>query len=146
MFKGYYQLPEETETVYQDGWLITGDFMYMDRESYLYLAGRSKNRLVSGGLNVFPEEVESVLQQISEISEVMVLGVPDDYWGEQVIALVKWSGQQRLSTEDIKNYCRQHLAKYKAPKQIITVDEFIYTSSGKIARQAMKDYTKRVMI
>ncbi|GGH21072.1 AMP-binding protein [Paenibacillus segetis] len=146
MFKGYYQLPEETEAVFRDGWLITGDIMYMDHEGYLYLTGRSKNRMVSGGLNIFPEEVESVLQQIPEISEVMVLGVPDDYWGEQVIALVKWSGQLRLTTEDIKNYCRQYLAMYKAPKQIITVDEFIYTSSGKIARQAMKDYTKRVMI
>lgn len=145
MFKGYYQLPEETTAVYRDGWLITGDFMYMDHEGYLYLAGRSKNRMVSGGLNVFPEEVESVLQQILEIGEVMVLGVQDTYWGEQVTALVKWSGQQRLSAEEIKNYCRQHLAIYKAPKQIITVDEFIYTSSGKIARQAMKDYTRRVM-
>ncbi len=146
IFKGYYQLPEETTAVFRDGWLIIGDFMYMDQDGYLYMAGRSKNMMVTGGLNVFPEEVESVLQQIPEIQEVMVLGVPDAYWGEQVTALVKWNGQQRLSTEDIKNYCRQHLASYKAPKQIITVDQFIYTSSGKMARQAMKDYMKRVML
>ncbi|WP_438350733.1 AMP-binding protein [Paenibacillus sp. FA6] len=146
IFKGYYQLPEETAEVFRDGWLIIGDLVYMDQDGYLYMAGRSKNMIVSGGLNVFPEEVESVLQQIPAIQEVMVLGVPDDYWGEQVTALVKWSGQQRLSIEEIKNYCRQHLASYKAPKQLITVDQFIYTSSGKMARQAMKDYTKRVMI
>ncbi|MEC0094077.1 AMP-binding protein [Paenibacillus macquariensis] len=146
MFKGYYQLLEETTSVFRDGWLITGDFMYIDQYGYLYMAGRSNNMMVTGGLNVFPEEVESVLQQIPEIQEVMVLGVPDAYWGEQVTALVKWSGQQRLSTEEIKNYCRQHLASYKSPKQIITVDQFIYTSSGKMARQAMKDDMKRVMV
>jgi len=146
IFKGYYQLPEKTIAAFRNGWLIIGDFMYKDQDGYLYMAGRSNNMMVTGGLNVFPEEVESVLQQIPEIEEVMVLGVPDIYWGEQVTALVKWNGQQRLSTEDIKNYCRQHLASYKAPKQIITVDQFIYTSSGKMARQLMKDYMKRVMI
>ncbi|OAB40442.1 AMP-binding protein [Paenibacillus antarcticus] len=146
IFKGYYQLPEKTKAAFRDGWLIIGDFIYMDQDGYLHMAGRSNNMMVTGGLNVFPEEVESVLQQIPEIEEVMVLGVSDIYWGEQVTAIVKWKGQQRLSTEDIKTYCRKHLAGYKAPKQIITVDQFIYTSSGKIARQVMKDYTKRVMI
>ncbi|MOA07029.1 putative acyl--CoA ligase YhfT [compost metagenome] len=84
--------------------------------------------------------------QVPEIEEVMVLGVPDRYWGEQVTALVKWNGQQRLSIEEIKQVCRKHLASYKAPKQLITVDEFIYTSSGKLSRQAMNEYVKRVMI
>lgn len=146
MFMGYYQLPEETSAVFRDGWLILGDYMYTDDDGYLYMAGRSKNMMVTGGLNVFPEEVESVLQQIPEIQEVMVLGLPDAYWGEQVTALVKWNSQQHLSIEEIKNYCRQYLASYKSPKQLITVDEFIYTSSGKLARQAMKDYVKRVMV
>ncbi|WP_379148285.1 AMP-binding protein [Paenibacillus sp. sgz500992] len=146
MFTGYYHLPEETSAVFRDGWLIIGDFMYMDQDGYLYLAGRSKNMMVSGGLNVFPEEVESVLQQMPEIQEVMVLGVQDAYWGEQVTALVKWSGQTRLSVEQIKDYCCRQIANYKAPKQLITVEQFIYTSSGKIARQAMKDYAKRWML
>ncbi|GAB6989745.1 AMP-binding protein [Paenibacillus pini] len=146
IFKGYYQLPDETTAVFQDGWLITGDNMYQDHDNYLYMAGRSKNMMVTGGLNVFPEEIESVLLQIPEIQEVMIFGVPDDYWGELVTAIIQWSGEQRLSIEEIKSYCRQHVASYKAPKQIITVDQFIYTSSGKVARQAMKDYMKRVMV
>ncbi|MEK4510943.1 AMP-binding protein [Paenibacillus sp. FSL K6-2524] len=146
MFKGYYQLPEETAAVFRDGWLMLGDYASMDHDGFLYMAGRAKNRMVSGGLNIFPEEVEAVLEQIPEIHEVMVFGMPDTYWGEQVTALVKWNGKQRLSIEEIKNYCRQYLASYKAPKQLITVDEFIYTSSGKLARQAMKDYTKRVIL
>lgn len=146
MFSGYYHLPEETKEVFKDSWLILGDYVYLDEDGYLYLAGRSKNRMVTGGLNVFPEEVESVLLQLPEIHEVMVLGMPDPYWGDQVTALVKWTGPDRLSIEEIKQYSRQHLASFKAPKQLITVDEFIYTSSGKIARQAMKEYMKRVIV
>lgn len=146
VFLGYYQLSEETSAVFRDGWLILGDYVYRDEDGYLYMAGRCKNRIISGGLNIFPEEIESVLLQVPEIEEVMVLGVPDRYWGEQVTALVKWNGQQRLSIEEIKQVCRKHLASYKAPKQLITVDEFIYTSSGKLSRQTMNEYVKRVMI
>ncbi|WP_422661089.1 AMP-binding protein [Paenibacillus sp. EC2-1] len=146
MFCGYYHLPKETNEVFKDGWLILGDYVYLDEDGYLYLAGRSKNRMVTGGLNVFPEEVESVLLQLPEIHEVMVLGMPDPYWGDQVTALVKWTGANRLSIEEIKQYSRQHLASFKAPKQLVTVEEFIYTSSGKIARQAMKEYMKRVIL
>lgn len=146
MFLGYHHRPEETTGAFREGWLIIGDYMYMDEDGYLYLAGRAKNMLVSGGLNIFPEEVESVLLQLPAIQEVMVLGAQDAYWGEQVTALVKWNGKQRLSIKEIKDYCRQHLASYKAPKQLITVDHFIYTSNGKLARQAMKDYMEKVRV
>ena len=146
IFLGYHHLPKETEAAFQDGWLMLGDYMSMDEDGNLYLAGRVKNMLVSGGLNVYPEEVESVLQQHPAIQEVMVLGRPDEYWGERVTALIKWDGQQRLSIEEIKDYCRNNLASYKMPKQLITVDDFIYTSSGKLARQAMKDYVEKVMV
>lgn len=145
MFSGYYHMPEETEAVFQDGWLELGDYMSVDQDGYLYLAGRAKNMMVSGGLNVFPEEVENVLLQIPAIQEVMVLGVQNAYWGEEVTALVKWKGEERLTVEELKNACRPYLASYKAPKKLIAVEQFIYTSSGKIARQAMKDDLKRVM-
>lgn len=146
MFLGYHHLPEETKSVFRDGWLLLGDYMSMDEDGYLYLVGRMKNMLVSGGLNIYPEEVESALRQHPAIREVMVIGKPDAYWGERVTALVKWDGQQRLSIEEVKAYCRDYLASYKVPKQLITVDDFIYTSSGKLARQAMKDYMEKVMV
>ncbi|WP_379127313.1 AMP-binding protein [Paenibacillus sp. sgz500958] len=139
MFAGYHGLPEESARVFHDGWLRTGDYMYLDQDLQLRLAGRASNMIKSGGLKVFPEEVEAVLLRIPAIREVMVFGKPDDRWGEQVTALIGWNGEQRLSPDEISNYCRPYLASYKVPKQFITVQEFIYTSSGKIARQQMKD-------
>lgn len=146
MFAGYHLLPEETSSVFRDGWLRTGDFMFLDQDNQLHLAGRVSNMIKSGGLKVFPEEVEAVLHRIPAIHEVMVFGKPDDRWGEQVTALIQWNGEERLSLDEIKNYCRLYLASYKAPKQLITVERFIYTSSGKIARQRMKDDVKEGMI
>lgn len=145
IFSGYYGLPAETANVFRDGWLMLGDYISKDNDGYLYLAGRAKNMIVSGGLNIFPEEVESVLQRIPAIEEVMVLGVPDEYWGEKVAAVVKWNEKKRVTLEEIKNECRRYLASYKAPKLLFSVDHFIYTSSGKIARYAMKEYVKRVI-
>jgi len=145
MFLGYYQSSEETSAVFRDGWLMTGDYMSADLDGYLYLAGRSKNMMVTGGLNVFPEEVEMVLKQLLAVQEVMVLGMPDERWGDKVTAIVQWREDQRLSLNEVKEHCRNYLASYKAPKQLITVDQFIYTSSGKVARQQMKEYVKEVV-
>ncbi|WP_338045949.1 fatty acid--CoA ligase family protein [Paenibacillus sacheonensis] len=138
VFSGYYGLPEESERVFRDGWLKTGDYMYRDRDDYLYLAGRSQHRIKTGGLNVFPEEVEAVLRRIPNVREVMVFGKPHEHWGEQVTALIQWRGDRPLSMEEVKQYCREELPSYKIPKACIAVDEFIYTSSGKIARQSMQ--------
>jgi long-chain acyl-CoA synthetase len=146
MFAGYHLLPEETASVFREGWLRTGDYMLLDQDRHLHLAGRASNMIKSGGLKVFPEEVEAVLLRIPAIREVMVFGKPDDRWGEQVTALIGWNGEQRLSLDEIRNYCRDYLASYKLPKQLITVERFIYTSSGKIARQRMKDDVREGMI
>jgi long-chain acyl-CoA synthetase len=137
IFTGYHELPEETANVFQDGWLRTGDYMFLDQDMNLHLAGRAGNMIKSGGLKVFPEEVEAVLLRIPAIREVMVFGMPDSRWGEQVTMLIGWNGKQRLSLDEIRNYCRPYLASYKLPKQLIPVEPFIYTSSGKIARHFM---------
>lgn len=88
---------------------------------------------------MFPEEVETVLRRIPAVREVMVFGKPDERWGEQVTALIEWSGEQQLSLEQIRDYCRPYLEGYKVPRQLVPVEQFIYTSSGKIARQRMMD-------
>ncbi|WP_340023544.1 AMP-binding protein [Paenibacillus sp. FSL K6-1096] len=138
MFAGYYRLPEETAEVFRDGWLRTGDYAVLDGEGQLRLAGRAGSMIKSGGLKVFPEEVEAVLLRHPAVREVMVCGLPDEHWGEQVTALIIWSSPQRLALEELRSYCRPYLASYKLPKQIISVKEFSYTGSGKIARQLMK--------
>lgn len=138
MFHGYDQLPEATAAVFRDGWLRVGDFVYLDDDGYLHLAGRSSHMIKTGGLKVFPEEVEAVLQSVPAIQSVMVLGVPDDRWGEKVAALVQWTVGQRWTTEELQAYCRLQLPDYKVPKAYFTVEQFIYTGSGKIARHAME--------
>jgi long-chain acyl-CoA synthetase len=146
VFAGYYELPEKTEEVFREDWLRTGDYMYIDSDHYLYLAGRSQNMIKTGGMKVFPEEVEAVLQRIPNVREVMVFGAPHEHWGEQVTAMIQWRSEQRLTLEEVKQFCRGHLAPYKTPKELVTVDKFFYTSSGKVAREVMKDYAQRVTL
>ncbi|WP_018750628.1 class I adenylate-forming enzyme family protein [Paenibacillus sanguinis] len=142
LFAGYYGLAEETQAVFRDGWLRTGDYVHMDDHGTLYLAGRLQNMIKTGGLKVFPEEVEQVLRRIPSIREVMVFGKPDEHWGEQVTAIIQWRKGLRWSLEDIKAYCLQRLASYKIPKELIAVNRFSYTSSGKIARRQMIEVMK----
>lgn len=145
IFSGYHLLPEETAQVFRDGWLRTGDYVYQDRQMHLRLAGRAGSMIKSGGLKVFPEEVEAVLLRHPDIREAMVFGIPDERWGEQVTLLIQWQGQERLTLDEIRKYCRPYLASYKLPKQLISVEEFSYTGSGKIARQLMKSLALKGM-
>jgi long-chain acyl-CoA synthetase len=140
MFTRYFQLPEETNAVFHEGWLKTGDFMTRDDSGALHLIGRAKNMLITGGLNVYPEEVETVLKRHGAIDDMIIVGVPDDYWGERLVACIKWQDNRMLSLEEIQQFGAQFLASYKLPKQFVTVQKFIFTSSGKIARKAMKDW------
>lgn len=144
IFSGYFDSPNETQNVFKQGWLKLGDYVYEDEDGYLYIAGRAKNMIISGGLNIYPEEVELTLKSIPEIKEVMVLGIPDPYWGEKVTAIVQWRDSQVKTLKEIKSFGEQYLPSYKLPKEILTVEQFIYTSSGKIARQKMKEYLKKV--
>ncbi|QGS69133.1 hypothetical protein CV093_14580 [Oceanobacillus sp. 143] len=88
--------------------------------------------IISGGLNVYPEEVEKVMEEIAAVQEAVVIGIDDDYWGQKVIALVKWKKQAEL--EKLQAHCHAHLPNYKCPKEFYEVDDFPYTSTGKIAR------------
>ena len=144
IFSSYFQLPEETAAVFQNGWLITGDFAMVDEDGELHLIGRVKNMLITGGLNVYPEEVEKVFKQFPAIEEVMIVGVPDDYWGERLVACIQWSDKP-CSIEELRQYGEQYLASYKLPKDIVTVGQFVYTSSGKLARQPMKEIAMEML-
>lgn len=139
MFTSYFNLPTETEKVFHKGWLKTGDLAFIDEDGELHLVGREKNRLITGGFNVYPEEVETVLLQLREVDEVIIVGVPDTLWGERLVACIKWKDEP-LSIHELRQFGKQYLENFKLPKEIVTVSSFIYTSSGKIARQKMKDF------
>ncbi|MFD6439690.1 class I adenylate-forming enzyme family protein, partial [Peribacillus sp. NPDC060186] len=138
IFSGYFQQADETNNVLKDNWLKLGDYARRDEEGYLYIEGRAKNMIVSGGLNIFPEEIERVLMQLPEIEAVMVTSLPDAYWGEKVIVLVQWKQGYTLNLQEVKSHCRKYLASYKTPQELIEVTAFPYTSSGKIARNLVK--------
>lgn len=146
MFTQYFQMPEETKAVFHDGWLKMGDYVMQDDSGALHLVGRAKNMLITGGLNVYPEEVEMVLKRHVAIDDLIVIGMPDDYWGERLVACIKWCDNQTLSIEELQQYGAQFLASYKLPKQVITVQKFIYTSSGKIARNRMQNWIMEELI
>ncbi len=136
VFKEYHKLPQETADVFRNGWATAGDLARVDEESFIYLVGRANQMIISGGLNIYPDEVEQVFQTVPEVEECAVMGMPDTYWGEKVVAFIKW----RHGKEDIellKRVCLDHLPKYKWPKEFITVVEFPHTVSQKIARNEL---------
>ncbi|WP_221566495.1 AMP-binding protein [Alkalihalobacillus sp. TS-13] len=138
VFKGYQNLPTETANVFIDGeWATAGDLARIDEDGYIYLVGRANQMIISGGLNIYPEEVESVIQLVSAVEECAVIGVPDIYWGEKVVAFIKWRPGQEVTNDLLKDICLRDLPKYKCPKEFITVDEFPYTVSRKIARNEL---------
>ncbi len=133
LFTGYVNNPEETSNVLTKHGATVGDLGFIDDTGILTVIGRKKNMLISGGLNIYPEEVEKVMKEIESVQELVVIGVTDDYWGQKAIALVKWKHQAEL--EKLKAHCKTHLATYKCPKEFHEVDHFPYTSTGKISRK-----------
>jgi len=138
VMKGYYKMPEETQAAIRDGWLYTGDMARMDEEGYFYIVDRKKDLIIVGGYNVYPREVEEVIYNHPDVVEVAVVGVPDPNQGEAVNAYVV-SKNPALTCEQLQEYCREHLAKYKVPATIEFIDELPKNTTGKILRRALKN-------
>lgn len=135
VMKGYYRREEITRETIKNGWLYTGDLGYFDDEGYIYLAGRRKNMIITGGLNVYPEEIEEIISSFVNVKDVYVYGVPDEKLGESVEAKITIDDlNQDVDIYALKNYCSERLAQYKVPKKIIIVDELKKTYNGKIRR------------
>jgi fatty-acyl-CoA synthase len=132
---GYFNNPKATQdTLTADGWLKTGDLVRQDSEGFFYVVGRKKEMYKSGGENVYPAEVERVIQKIQGVREVAVIGIPDPKWGEVGKAFIALEKSTELSEEDVVNYCQQHLAKFKVPKQVQFLASLPKTDSGKIQK------------
>ncbi|RWZ55204.1 fatty acid--CoA ligase family protein [Halobacillus fulvus] len=138
VMKGYYKMPEETAVTIKDGWLYTGDMARVDDEGYFYIVDRKKDMILVGGYNVYPREVEEVLYAHPAVSEVAVVGTPDPELGETVIGFVVVNDPS-LTEEDIIEYCRAHLAKYKLPSRVEFMEELPKNTTGKILRRNLRE-------
>ncbi|GAB3885127.1 fatty acid--CoA ligase [Terrabacter terrigena] len=136
---GYWARPTETaEVLTSDGWLRTGDVGYLDEDGYLFLVDRKRDVIVTGGYNVYPGEVERVIETLPEVHEVVVVGAPDGRWGETVTAVVALKGGQSLSAERVIEVCREHLAGYKKPTSVHFVEALPKNSAGKLLRREVR--------
>ncbi|MDK8115755.1 o-succinylbenzoate--CoA ligase [Limosilactobacillus reuteri] len=134
---GYLNLPDKLPSKMIDGWYRTGDIGHLDKEGYLYIDGRADEMLISGGENIFPQEVEQVYQRYPQVNEVAVVGQNDSVWGQVPVAFVV--SDRRLSTTKLMNYGYEHLARYKVPQHYIFVSELPKNASGKIRRFMLRE-------
>jgi fatty-acyl-CoA synthase len=138
--KGYYKMEERTaEVIDEEGWLHTGDLAVMDENGYVRITGRAKDMIIRGGENVYPREIEEFLYTHPDISDVQVYGVPDEKSGEQVAAAIKKRQGSDLTEEDVKEYCRENIARYKVPHYVDFVEDYPMTASGKIQKYKLRE-------
>jgi acyl-CoA synthetase (AMP-forming)/AMP-acid ligase II len=141
----YWKLPEETEKTIKDGWLYTGDLAIMDAEGYVTIVDRKKDMILTGGENVYSTEVENVLYMHPAILEAAVIGVPDENWGEMVKAIVVLKQGMDATEDEIIDFCKERLARYKAPKSVEFLEALPKTGPGKIAKRELREKYWRAM-
>lgn len=129
---GYFKQEELSKKTIKNGWLYSGDLGFKDEDGFLFLVGRKKNIIISGGINIYPEEIEEVILSHSKVKEVVVKGESDDMYGEIPVAYIV--AQEGFSIEAIKKYCDSRLSPYKVPRRFIVVNELKKTITGKISR------------
>jgi acyl-CoA synthetase (AMP-forming)/AMP-acid ligase II len=139
LLQGYANLPEATEEAFRGGWFHTGDMARRDEEGFFYIVDRMKDMIITGGENVYSREVEEVLYAHPAVADAAVIGLPDQTWGERVTAVVTLRPGAQAGAGDIISSCRQRLAGFKTPKQVVFVDELPKTVSGKILKRELRD-------
>ena len=139
LMTGYWGKPEATAEVLEDGWYKSGDAGYLDEDGYLYLQARSKDMIVSGGENIYPAEIESVLFAHPSVADVAVIGVPDDKWGETVKAIVVPAENETVSYDELIAFARSKIAGYKLPRSVDTIDTIPRNASGKILKYVLRE-------
>jgi malonyl-CoA/methylmalonyl-CoA synthetase len=135
---GYWNKPKETAAAFEKGWFRTGDLGRVDADGYYYLTDRSKHIIISGGENISPKEVEAVINALPDVLESSVVGVPDDRWGEKVVAAVVKRASSPLTAEDVEVQCKEHLHPWKCPKEIVFVTELPRNTMGKVLAHEVK--------
>ncbi len=141
VFRGYWRLPEKTREEFREGgFFVTGDIVRIDQDGYVAIVGRAKDLIISGGLNIYPKEVESVIDGLDGVQELAVIGVPHPDFGEGVLAVVKRrDGAGALDADTVIAGARAQLAGFKTPKQVVFVDELPRNSMGKVQKNLLRD-------
>ena len=139
VFKGYWQQPEKTaESFTADGWFKTGDLGFREKDGYVTLCGRSKDLIISGGLNIYPPEVERVLVEHPAVNACAVIGCPDEEWGERVTAVVVLNKMEAVGGEELIRFCRERLAPYKSPKSVVFKNDLPRNAMGKVQKAELR--------
>jgi len=137
LFTSYWNREEETKEVFSGEWFKTGDLAKFDEDGDYYIVGRKKDMIITGGENVYPQEIEYCLLSYPIIEEAAVVGVPDEKWGEKVVAFISLSDETSFVEEEINDYCRKYLGSYKVPKQFIVLEQLPKTDVGKIDKNQL---------
>jgi fatty-acyl-CoA synthase len=135
---GYWNRPDANRSSFTDGWLHTGDATRIDADGFYYIVDRWKDMYISGGENVYPAEVESVLHQLDAVAEAAVIGVPDPQWGETGLAIIAVKSGRTLDEAEIHAHCQANLARFKCPRSIHFVDALPRNATGKIHKPTLR--------
>ena len=137
LMKEYFRMPEKTQETIKNGWIYTGDIASMGEDGYIYILDRKNDLIISGGINVYPREVEEVLYTHPAVSEAAVVGVPDEEWGEKVKAYIALKQGMTATEKDIIDYAKERLASYKKPKEVEFLDSLPKGTTGKILKKEL---------
>ncbi|MEV0718235.1 AMP-binding protein, partial [Asanoa sp. NPDC050611] len=139
VFAGYLGLPDATRDAFTaDGWFRSGDLGYLDADGCLYIAGRLKDMIISGGENIYPAELELLLGELDGVTAAAVIGVPDDRWGEVPWAILTVREGVTVDTATVRELLAGKVARYKLPRNVVTVDELPRTASGKVRKTELR--------
>jgi acyl-CoA synthetase (AMP-forming)/AMP-acid ligase II len=142
IFDEYYKAPEKTDETMLDGdpaWRTVGDIAYRDDEGFYYICDRRSDMIISGGMNIYPAEIEAVLHSHPAVMDAGVFGIPSEEWGEQVHAVVQLKEGQLVTAQELEDLCRAHLAGYKVPRSFEFRDQLPRTESGKLSKKNLRD-------
>ncbi len=144
VFQGYWQMPDKTAEAFVNGWFRTGDLGFQDPDdnNRLYLVGRAKELIITGGFNVYPKEIENILESHEAVKESAIIGLPDQDLGEKVVAAIALKDDMSIAPEVLIDYCKSRLASYKCPKQIFFVTELPRNAMGKIQKNILAQQLK----
>ena len=138
VMKGYWNRPEESAKTIKNGWLYTGDLAKKDEDDYLYILDRKKDMIISGGENIYPAEIEDILLSHPKIQDVGVIGIADQKWGEAVKAIVVKKAGVELTEEELINWCKDKIGKFKIPRSVEFTDSIPRTPTGKILKRELR--------